>query len=184
MCLGFPSCLNGVKTQQSGDSNISKSIFAGNIWLSQIILILNSEKTWKTINGKTIVSHSPGDFSSVRISTIPAFGTIMETVTQKEVGNSKRETVPDIHTILIKDFTNLTTCLLLLASVYIQLLERVKMQLASFLEDPQYQDQHSLHMEIIRTFGRVGPNAEPRFRDDCVWKIHMPPHYLSLSIIS
>ncbi|XP_053715339.1 RAB11-binding protein RELCH homolog isoform X7 [Synchiropus splendidus] len=69
---------------------------------------------------------------SVRISTIPAFGTIMETVTQKE------------------------------------LLERVKMQLASFLEDPQYQDQHSLHMEIIRTFGRVGPNAEPRFRDDFV----------------
>ncbi|KAK7881308.1 hypothetical protein WMY93_029717 [Mugilogobius chulae] len=68
---------------------------------------------------------------SVRISTIPAFGTIMETVTQKE------------------------------------LLERVKMQLASFLEDPQYQDQHSLHMEIIRTFGRVGPNAEPRFRDEC-----------------
>uniref|UniRef100_A0A9J7XNZ9 LisH domain and HEAT repeat-containing protein KIAA1468 n=1 Tax=Cyprinus carpio carpio TaxID=630221 RepID=A0A9J7XNZ9_CYPCA len=69
---------------------------------------------------------------SVRISTIPAFGTIMETVTQKE------------------------------------LLERVKMQLASFLEDPQYQDQHSLHMEIIKTFGRVGPNAEPRFRDEFV----------------
>ncbi|KAM6900692.1 RAB11-binding protein RELCH homolog isoform 6-T6 [Xenentodon cancila] len=69
---------------------------------------------------------------SVRISTIPAFGTIMETVTQKE------------------------------------LLERVKMQLASFLEDPQYQDQHSLHIEIIRTFGRVGPNAEPRFRDEFV----------------
>ncbi|XP_039645738.1 RAB11-binding protein RELCH homolog isoform X5 [Perca fluviatilis] len=69
---------------------------------------------------------------SVRISTIPAFGTIMETVTQKE------------------------------------LLERVKMQLASFLEDPQYHDQHSLHMEIIRTFGRVGPNAEPRFRDEFV----------------
>ncbi|XP_027030403.2 RAB11-binding protein RELCH homolog isoform X5 [Tachysurus fulvidraco] len=69
---------------------------------------------------------------SVRISTIPAFGTIMETVTQRE------------------------------------LLERVKMQLASFLEDPVYQDQHSLHMEIIKTFGRVGPNAEPRFRDEFV----------------
>ncbi|XP_078543885.1 RAB11-binding protein RELCH isoform X2 [Lissotriton helveticus] len=69
---------------------------------------------------------------SVRIATIPAFGTIMETVTQRE------------------------------------LLERVKMQLASFLEDPQYQDQHSLHIEIIRTFGRVGPNAEPRFRDEFV----------------
>ncbi|KAM9553084.1 RAB11-binding protein RELCH homolog isoform 6-T6 [Salvelinus alpinus] len=79
---------------------------------------------------------------SVRISTIPAFGTIMETVTQKE------------------------------------LLERVKMQLASFLEDPQYQDQHSLHMEIIRTFGRVGPNAEPRFRDEFVLP-HL--HKLALS---
>ncbi|XP_063087586.1 RAB11-binding protein RELCH isoform X9 [Cavia porcellus] len=69
---------------------------------------------------------------SVRIATIPAFGTIMETVIQRE------------------------------------LLERVKMQLASFLEDPQYQDQHSLHTEIIKTFGRVGPNAEPRFRDEFV----------------
>uniref|UniRef100_A0A8C9UBM4 RAB11 binding and LisH domain, coiled-coil and HEAT repeat containing n=1 Tax=Scleropages formosus TaxID=113540 RepID=A0A8C9UBM4_SCLFO len=78
---------------------------------------------------------------SVRISTIPAFGTIMETVTQKE------------------------------------LLERVKMQLASFLEDPQYQDQHSLHMEIIGTFGRVGPNAEPRFRDEFVL-----PHLYKLAL--
>lgn len=50
-----------------------------------------------------------------------------------------------------------------------QLLERVKMQLASFLEDPQYHDQHSLHMEIIKTFGRVGPNAEPKFRDECMY---------------
>uniref|UniRef100_A0A4W4GIG9 LisH domain and HEAT repeat-containing protein KIAA1468 n=1 Tax=Electrophorus electricus TaxID=8005 RepID=A0A4W4GIG9_ELEEL len=80
---------------------------------------------------------------SVRISTIPAFGTIMETVTQRE------------------------------------LLERVKMQLASFLEDPQYQDQHSLHMEIIKTFGRVGPNAEPRFRDEFVL-----PHLHKLAMVN
>ncbi|KAJ8272746.1 hypothetical protein GJAV_G00092960 [Gymnothorax javanicus] len=79
---------------------------------------------------------------SVRISTIPAFGTIMETVTQKE------------------------------------LQERVKMQLASFLEDPQYQDQHALHMEVIRTFGRVGPNADPKFRDEFVLP-HL--HKLALS---
>ncbi|KAM4533955.1 RAB11-binding protein RELCH homolog isoform 2-T2 [Odontesthes bonariensis] len=79
-----------------------------------------------------LITLCSGPEFSVRISTIPAFGTIMETVTQKE------------------------------------LLERVKMQLSSFLEDPQYQDQHSLHTEIIRTFGRVGPNAEPRFRDEFV----------------
>ncbi|XP_038204832.1 RAB11-binding protein RELCH isoform X1 [Arvicola amphibius] len=80
---------------------------------------------------------------SVRIATIPAFGTIMETVIQRE------------------------------------LLERVKMQLASFLEDPQYQDQHSLHTEIIRTFGRVGPNAEPRFRDEFVI-----PHLHKLALVN
>ncbi|XP_037661564.1 RAB11-binding protein RELCH isoform X4 [Choloepus didactylus] len=80
---------------------------------------------------------------SVRIATIPSFGTIMETVIQRE------------------------------------LLERVKMQLASFLEDPQYQDQHSLHTEIIKTFGRVGPNAEPRFRDEFVI-----PHLHKLALVN
>ncbi|KAM6977480.1 RAB11-binding protein RELCH homolog isoform 2-T2 [Aplochiton taeniatus] len=90
-----------------------------------------------------LITLCSGPEYSVRISTIPAFGTIMETVTQKE------------------------------------LLERVKMQLASFLEDPQYQDQHSLHMEIIRTFGRVGPNAEPRFRDEFVL-----PHLHKLALVN
>ncbi|XP_004467299.1 RAB11-binding protein RELCH isoform X3 [Dasypus novemcinctus] len=80
---------------------------------------------------------------SVRIATIPSFGTIMETVIQRE------------------------------------LLERVKMQLASFLEDPQYQDQHSLQTEIIKTFGRVGPNAEPRFRDEFVI-----PHLHKLALVN
>lgn len=54
------------------------------------------------------------------------------------------------------------------------------MQLASFLEDPQYQDQHSLHTEIIKTFGRVGPNAEPRFRDEC--KLHPWENAVFLSL--
>ncbi|KAL7984564.1 hypothetical protein Chor_003134 [Crotalus horridus] len=57
--------------------------------------------------------------------------------------------------------------------------ELVKMQLASFLEDPQYQDQHSLHTEIIKTFGRVGPNAEPRFRDEFVL-----PHLHKLALVN
>uniref|UniRef100_A0A667H514 RAB11 binding and LisH domain, coiled-coil and HEAT repeat containing n=1 Tax=Lynx canadensis TaxID=61383 RepID=A0A667H514_LYNCA len=67
---------------------------------------------------------------SVRIATIPAFGTIMETVIQRE------------------------------------LLER-------------YQDQYSLHTEIIKTFGRVGPNAEPRFRDEFVI-----PHLHKLALVN
>ncbi|KAJ8277724.1 hypothetical protein GJAV_G00079110 [Gymnothorax javanicus] len=98
----------------------------------QLILRGMSEALIDKRVAPALITLCSGPEFSVRISTIPAFGTIMETVTQRE------------------------------------LLERVKMQLASFLEDPQYQDQHSLHMEIIKTFGRVGPNAEPRFRDEFV----------------
>lgn len=41
--------------------------------------------TLVTNSHPTFFCRSPAVFSSVRISTIPAFGTIMETVTQKEV---------------------------------------------------------------------------------------------------
>lgn len=48
------------------------------------------------------------------------------------------------------------------------MLDRVYMQLQTFLDDPIYRDQHLLQIEVIRTFARVGPNAEPRFRDEFV----------------
>ena len=41
------------------------------------------------------------------------------------------------------------------------------MQLQTFLDDPMYREEHCLHVELIGTFARVGPNAEPRFRDEC-----------------
>ena len=40
------------------------------------------------------------------------------------------------------------------------------MQFQSFLEDPQYKDQHELQTTMIRTFGKVAPHAEPHFRDE------------------
>ena len=47
------------------------------------------------------------------------------------------------------------------------MLDKVYMQFQSFMDDPLYRDQHALHVELIRTFARVGPNAEPKFRDEC-----------------
>lgn len=47
-------------------------------------------------------------------------------------------------------------------------LEKVYMQLQSFLDDPMYREEHALHMEMVATFARVGPNAEPKFRDEFV----------------
>lgn len=69
---------------------------------------------------------------SVRIATIPALGTILETITSREM------------------------------------LDRVYMQLQTFLDDPMYREEHSLHVELIATFARVGPNAEPKFRDEFI----------------
>ena len=45
------------------------------------------------------------------------------------------------------------------------------MQLQTFLDDPMYREEHSLHVELIGTFARVGPNAEPKFRDECEYGI-------------
>ncbi|XP_023930663.1 lisH domain and HEAT repeat-containing protein KIAA1468 homolog [Lingula anatina] len=69
---------------------------------------------------------------SVRISTVPAFGTVVENVTQREI------------------------------------LDKVHMQFQTFMDDPLYRDQHSLYVSLINTFARVGPNAEPKFRDEFV----------------
>ena len=51
-----------------------------------------------------------------------------------------------------------------------QILEKVYMQLQTFLDDPVYREEHMLHLELVSTFARVGPNAEPKFRDECKWK--------------
>ncbi|XP_071784644.1 RAB11-binding protein RELCH homolog [Asterias amurensis] len=67
---------------------------------------------------------------NVKISTIPAFGTILESTSQKET------------------------------------LDRVYSQFQTFLDDPVYKEEYRLLEEVIRTFGKVGPNAEPKFRDE------------------
>ncbi|XP_060602850.1 RAB11-binding protein RELCH homolog isoform X2 [Ruditapes philippinarum] len=67
---------------------------------------------------------------SVRVATIPALGTIIETVTTRDI------------------------------------LEKVYMQLQTFLDDPIYREEHALHLELVSTFARVGPNAEQKFRDE------------------
>ena len=54
---------------------------------------------------------------------------------------------------------------------FFQMLDKVHMQFQTFMDDPMYRDQHALHVEIIKTFARMGPNAEPRFRDECEYSI-------------
>lgn len=54
------------------------------------------------------------------------------------------------------------------ASLFLlQVLEKAHMQFQSFLDDHVYKEEHGMHVEVIRTLGRIGPNTEPRFRDEC-----------------
>uniref|UniRef100_A0A8C7VT49 RAB11 binding and LisH domain, coiled-coil and HEAT repeat containing n=1 Tax=Oncorhynchus mykiss TaxID=8022 RepID=A0A8C7VT49_ONCMY len=115
------------------------------------------------------LSHAPLDSlkaSFIELGANPVYHELLLTVLWYGVVHTSalvRCTAACMFELLVKGVNET-----LVAQRVVPLLERVKMQLASFLEDPQYQDQHSLHMEIIRTFGRVGPNTEPRFRDEFV----------------
>ncbi|CAB4014263.1 lisH domain and HEAT repeat-containing KIAA1468 homolog [Paramuricea clavata] len=77
-----------------------------------------------------LVTLSTDNDKSVRISTVPAFGAIVEHISDDEM------------------------------------LEKIHIQFQSFLSDPSYYDQHELQVALIRTFGKIGPHSEPRFRDD------------------
>lgn len=48
------------------------------------------------------------------------------------------------------------------------LLDKAFMQLQTFLEDPQHRDDHSMQAEFIQMFASLGPNTEPRFRDEFI----------------
>ncbi|XP_046842771.1 RAB11-binding protein RELCH homolog [Xenia sp. Carnegie-2017] len=77
----------------------------------------------------TLVTISTDNDKFVRISTVPAFGAIVEHISDDET------------------------------------LEKIHIQFQSFLSDPTYYDQHELQVALIRTFGKIGPHSEPRFRD-------------------
>ena len=48
------------------------------------------------------------------------------------------------------------------------------MQLESFMDEQSYKNEHKMHVELIRTLARVGPNTEPKTRDDCEFNNQSP----------
>ncbi|CAN7991095.1 unnamed protein product [Ixodes hexagonus] len=57
------------------------------------------------------------------------------------------------------------------------LLDKAFLQLQTFLEDPQHRDNHCTQVEFIQMFASLGPNTEPRFRDEFIL-----PHLAVLAI--
>uniref|UniRef100_A0A224YFP9 Protein phosphatase 2a regulatory subunit a n=1 Tax=Rhipicephalus zambeziensis TaxID=60191 RepID=A0A224YFP9_9ACAR len=57
---------------------------------------------------------------------------------------------------------------ILATSTQKDLLDKAFMQLQTFLEDPQHSHDHSMQAEFIHMFASLGPNTEPRFRDEFI----------------
>ncbi|KAG1685943.1 LisH domain and HEAT repeat-containing protein KIAA1468 [Nymphon striatum] len=47
-------------------------------------------------------------------------------------------------------------------------LDKVKMQFQTFLDDAVLRDHHPLHLELIHTFAVIAPNLEPSFREEFI----------------
>ncbi|CAC5412344.1 RAB11-binding protein RELCH,RAB11-binding protein RELCH homolog [Mytilus coruscus] len=45
-----------------------------------------------------------------------------------------------------------------------EMLDRAYMQFLTFMDDSAYRDEHKVHIELIHTLARVGPNTEPKHR--------------------
>ena len=52
-----------------------------------------------------------------------------------------------------------------------QILDRVYTQFQAFMDDTSYKQEHGLLVRVIQTLGKIGPNAEPKFRDECEFYI-------------
>ena len=46
-------------------------------------------------------------------------------------------------------------------------MEKIRLQFQSFLDDPIYEDEHAIHLEVVKTLADIGPNVEPKLRDEC-----------------
>ncbi|KAH9515545.1 hypothetical protein Btru_011363 [Bulinus truncatus] len=64
-----------------------------------------------------------------------------------------------------------------------EVLDRVYMQLQMFFDEPIYRDQHTVHVELIRTLARCGPSAEPKFRDECEYSFDFITESNELSLL-
>lgn len=48
------------------------------------------------------------------------------------------------------------------------LLEKIRLQFQSFLDDQVYANEHALLLDMVKTLGEIGPNVEPKLRDDFI----------------
>lgn len=113
-----------------------------------------------------IVVHSE---ANVRSSAAPLFTVLIKGV---DLDLISRQVLPALVTLASDSQMSVRTASIPAFAAIVEnvtdkmILEKVYVQFQSFLEDPQYKDQHELQTTMIRAFGKVAPHAEPHFRDE------------------
>ena len=54
-----------------------------------------------------------------------------------------------------------------------QILVRVHEQFELFINEDQYKTDHQLLMGVLKTLAKIGPRADPVFRDECQYLDYM-----------
>lgn len=50
------------------------------------------------------------------------------------------------------------------------MLVRAHEQFEAFMDSEQFRADHQVLMAVLRTLAKIGPHADPVFRDECKWK--------------
>ena len=50
------------------------------------------------------------------------------------------------------------------------MLVRAHEQFEAFMDSEQFRADHQVLMAVLKTLAKIGPHADPVFRDECKWK--------------
>eukprot|EP00795_Rhopilema_esculentum_P001464 gene1464-15893_t len=109
--------------------------------LEILVRCVTSSPLFSQVASALITLSNDREFA-VKVATVPTLGSVVETRTDKNV--SEIELLPDF------------------------LLEKVFLQLQSLMDDPGLKDNIELQKAMLRTFSRILPNSEPKFREEFI----------------
>ncbi|CAM1310177.1 KIAA1468 (predicted), partial [Pycnogonum litorale] len=115
----------------------------------------------------SVVHTSP----SVRITSAKLFHVIVMSVNETLLAN---KVLPALVTLATDSDMSVRTATVKAFGIVLQtannhdILDKVKMQFQTFLDDSLLRDHHHLHLELIRTFASISTHLEPVFREEFI----------------
>ena len=52
-----------------------------------------------------------------------------------------------------------------------QLISRARKEFETFMDEDQFKKEHEIQLTVLQTMAKIGPHADPDFRDECMFAI-------------